>query len=87
LQQGGAQAIEDAYVLGDILAKQPEKNIAEIIDQFIERRQKRVQWIMEQSDRRIKALSADEVAARDAAIKEKGAPNVTAFKIFMRENP
>lgn len=87
LQQGGAQAIEDAYVLGDIFAKEVGKNVAEIIEKFVNRRQKRVQWIMEQSDRRIKALNAEESAARDAIIREKGAPNVTAFKLFMRENP
>ena len=89
LQQGGAQAMEDAYVLGESLklVLAGECSISEAVAQFIKRRNDRVQSIMTQSDSRIKAFTAEEAAARAEYFKTHGAPNVAAFKVFMQENP
>ncbi len=84
LQNGAAQAFEDAYVLGELFATLALDDIAAAYET---RRAARAQWVKTASDRKIVALGQEQVNARNAMIREKGAPNVSGFKILMQKNP
>ena len=87
LQNGAAQALEDAYVIEDLLA-QPHGDIPSLLKAFEDRRRERVQSIFDMSNQRIKVISN---AAQAEAVKEHirthGAPNVNGFKSIMKANP
>ena len=85
LQNGGAQAFEDAYVLGELL--QTSADWESCLTQFINRRDTRVQWVKTASDQKISALSQEQVLIRNERIQEDGAPNVKGFKMLMKTNP
>lgn len=89
LQNGAAQAFEDAYVIQELFAKGITKEqIPACIDAFIDRRQARVEHIYTQSNAKIKAISnPEQLQGRNETISKSGAPNVNSFKQFMKENP
>ena len=89
LQNGAAQAFEDAYVLQDLLsAKVTNEEIPALIQAFNSRRLSRVEKIYMMSNAKIQAISdPSQIAGRNEAIKTDGPPNVNAFKILMQENP
>ncbi len=89
LQNGAAQAFEDAFVLQDMCKNgvQPEE-VPNLINSFIARREARVQKIFTTSNVKIQALSDPKIVeGRNETIRKMGAPNVNAFKQFMKENP
>jgi 2-polyprenyl-6-methoxyphenol hydroxylase-like FAD-dependent oxidoreductase len=85
LQQGGALAIEDALVLAQELSKGQRQRISlsGILDNYVQRRKPRVEWVVQKSDAKIKILPQQ----RNEIIKQKGAPNVALFRLLMKENP
>lgn len=85
LQQGGAQAIEDAWILSEELKKGLSHGnaISLILTNFVKRREARVKMIVDESDKRIKVLPE----VRNNFIKQNGAPNVSMFRVIMKENP
>lgn len=89
LQNGAAQAFEDAYVLQDLLTDQMKpKEIAALIDAFEKRRFARVQNIFTMSNVKIQAVSdPKQIQGRNEAIRKSGAPNVNGFKLIMQQNP
>ena len=89
LQNGAAQAFEDAYVLQDLLTDQVKtKEIAALIDAFEKRRVARVQSIFTMSNVKIQAISdPQQLQGRNEAIRKFGAPNVNGFKLIMQQNP
>lgn len=89
LQNGAAQAFEDAYVIQDLFAKGVTKaQIPGYITAFTKRRQERVEHIFTQSNAKIQSLSnPQQIQGRNEAIRKLGAPNVTGFKQFMKANP
>lgn len=89
LQNGAAQAFEDAYVLQDLLPKGVNRGqIPALIDAFINRRRPRVQTISTMSDVKIQAISdPKQVQGRNDAIRKMGAPNVNGFKLIMQQSP
>lgn len=89
LQNGAAQVFEDAYVIQELFKKgTTAQEIPAVIDAFISRRYARVQKIYTTSNAKITAISDPKmVQGRNDAIKASGAPNVNAFKQFMKENP
>ena len=78
LQQGGALAIEDGWVLGEEINCGLSRNesIVQILTNFVNRRDKRVRFIVQESDK-----------VGNGFIKQNEAQNVTMFKILMKENP
>lgn len=87
LQNGAAQAFEDAYVLQELLPVET-KDIPDLISRFIARREPRVQKMYTSSNAKIQAISDPKLLeTRNEMIRSKGAPNVNAFKQFMQENP
>lgn len=89
LQNGAAQAFEDAYVLQDLLSDKmkPEK-ISALIDAFEKRRNARVQSIFTMSNAKIQTISnPEQIQGRNEAIRKMGAPNVNGFKLIMQQNP
>lgn len=89
LQNGAAQAFEDAYVLQDLFAKGITKaQIPACITAFTKRRHARVESIFTQSNAKIQSLSnPQQIQGRNEAIRKFGAPNVNGFRQFMQENP
>lgn len=89
LQNGAAQAFEDAYVLQDLLTDQMRSDeVPDLITTFEKRRSARVQNIFTMSNAKIRAISnPEDLEGRNEAIRKFGAPNVNAFKLFMQENP
>lgn len=89
LQNGAAQAFEDAYVLQDLFSQQVDRmQVPTLIDAFVERRLPRVQHIFNMSNMKIQALSdPKQVQGRNEAIRKIGAPNVNGFKLIMQKNP
>lgn len=89
LGQGGAQAIEDAYVLSLELREGLSNHVAigEILKNFVKRRDARIQTVMQKSSRKVKKLSAEEIQNRNNNIKKNGAPNISAFRDLMKSNP
>ncbi len=89
LQNGAAQAFEDAYVIQELFKRGvPTQEIPAAIDAFISRREARVQKIYTISNAKIQAISDPKIVqGRNDAIRASGAPNVNAFKQFMKENP
>ncbi len=86
LQNGAAQAFEDAYVIQELLKDQ--KEIPSLIDAFENRRLARVNTIYTISCAKIQALSdPKQIQGRNEAIRKSGAPNVQAFKLIMKQNP
>lgn len=86
LQNGAAQAFEDAYVIQELVDK--TNDILTLINAFSERRKKRVQSIFDMSNQKIKAISdPSQIETFKAFIRTNGAPNVNGFKLIMRENP
>lgn len=85
LQQGGAQAIEDGWVLGEEINSGMSRgeSITQILTNFVNRRHERVKLIAEESDKKMKILPE----VRNNFIKKNGAPNVAMFRIIMKENP
>lgn len=87
LQNGAAQAFEDAYVIQELL-RQPHGDIPGLIQAFEMRRQGRTQRVFDMSNQRIKVISDPaQVEALKAHIRTHGAPNVNGFKAIMKENP
>ncbi len=89
LQNGAAQAFEDAYVLQELLHPLfTKQQIPSLIDAFEKRRTPRVQQIFTLSNAKLQALSdPKQVQGRNEAIRKTGAPNVHGFKLIMQENP
>lgn len=87
IQQGGAQAIEDAYVLGQELKRglNEQKSIFKILEAVVDRRHERVQWVYDQSNQN----PIDPQSRNDLInlIKERGMPNVNCWKVLMAQNP
>jgi 2-polyprenyl-6-methoxyphenol hydroxylase-like FAD-dependent oxidoreductase len=67
--QGGAMAVEDAYVLSECLRLADTVEAA--LDQYVTRRKPRVRWVQQESlsVSQIIGLSSD---ARDAALRRRG---------------
>lgn len=76
---------EDAYVLGEPFKS--GEDLSTLATRYQARREPRSKWVKETSDTRIVAIGHEQAAARNAAIREKGAPNVTGFRVLMKENP
>jgi 2-polyprenyl-6-methoxyphenol hydroxylase-like FAD-dependent oxidoreductase len=72
--QGGCMAVEDAWILAELLETSPTVDAA--LDAFSPRRRPRVDWVQAQSDELARNALAP-AAARDAIIKERG---VQAFR-------
>lgn len=89
LQNGAAQAFEDAYVLQDLLTdKMKTEEVTAFIDAFEKRRNARVQSIFAMSNAKIQAISnPEQIQGRNEAIRKMGAPNVNGFKLIMKQNP
>jgi 2-polyprenyl-6-methoxyphenol hydroxylase-like FAD-dependent oxidoreductase len=89
LQNGAAQAFEDAYVLQDLLTnKMKPEEVPAFIDAFEKRRNARVQSIFAMSNAKIQAISnPEQIQGRNEAIRKLGAPNVNGFKLIMQQNP
>ena len=89
LQNGAAQAFEDAYVLQDLLTdKMTTEKVTAFIDAFEKRRTARVQSIFAMSNAKIQAISnPEQIQGRNEAIRKLGAPNVNGFKLIMQQNP
>jgi 2-polyprenyl-6-methoxyphenol hydroxylase-like FAD-dependent oxidoreductase len=89
LQNGAAQAFEDAYVLQDLLSeKMKREEVTAFIDAFEKRRNTRVQSIFAMSNAKIQAISnPEQIQGRNEAIRKMGAPNVNGFKLIMQQNP
>ena len=85
LQNGGAQAFEDAYILEELLRK--TKTFSALLNAFAERRNERVTWVKNASDQKIIALSKQQAEERNQKIRQEGAPNIKGFKILMKEKP
>lgn len=67
--QGGCVAMEDAYVLAEVL--QSEKRIEDALEVFVRRRKFRVQWVHEQSQKVASSIVLP-AAIRNAALRELG---------------
>ncbi len=89
LQNGAAQAFEDAYVLQELLSDDMRAGqVPSLIEAFKNRRDLRVQNIFNMSNVKIKALSdPQQIQGRNEAIRKSGAPNVNGFKLIMQQNP
>lgn len=89
LQNGAAQAFEDAYVLQELLShKMKTEEVSGFIDAFEQRRKTRVQNIFAMSNAKIQAISnPEQIQGRNEAIRKMGAPNVNGFKLIMQQNP
>jgi 2-polyprenyl-6-methoxyphenol hydroxylase-like FAD-dependent oxidoreductase len=89
LQNGAAQAFEDAFALQDLLTGSVSKEaIPALIDKFEARRFARVQMIFAMSNIKIQSISdPQQIMGRNEAIRRTGAPNVQGFKLIMKENP
>ncbi len=88
LQNGAAQAFEDAYVLQELMKEDLKKNIPGLIDAFVARRKARAELVFNFSNVKIQAISDPAlIEGRNAAIKANGAPNVSGFKLLMQTNP
>ncbi len=89
LQNGAAQAFEDAYVLQDLLFDKIDRvQVPLLIDAFVKRRLSRVESIFNMSNRKIQASSdPQQIQGRNDAIRKMGAPNVNGFKVIMQDNP
>jgi 2-polyprenyl-6-methoxyphenol hydroxylase-like FAD-dependent oxidoreductase len=86
LQNGAAQAFEDAYVIQELI--KDETQVPALIDAFEKRRFARVQTIFTLSCAKIQALSdPKQIQGRNEAIRKLGAPNVQGFKLIMQQNP
>ena len=85
LQNGGAQAFEDAYILKELLRE--KRTFSELLSAFAERRNERVTWVKNASDQKIIALSKQQAEERNQKIRQEGAPNIKGFKILMKEKP
>lgn len=85
LQNGGAQAFEDAYVLGKLL--QTSTDWERCLSEFVTRRDARVTWVKTVSDQKIVALSQEQASIRNDKIRQEGAPNVKGFKLLMKTSP
>jgi 2-polyprenyl-6-methoxyphenol hydroxylase-like FAD-dependent oxidoreductase len=86
LQQGGAQAIEDAVILANIINQLNRPK--EILDEFKKEREARVKWVVDQSDSRIKSLerlSDEQVMMRNEFLKKNGPLNVTGWKVLFNQ--
>jgi len=67
--QGGCMAMEDAYVLAEVLHS--EESIEHALNTFVQRRRPRVEWVQGQS--RVVATSfVQPVAIRNARLREQG---------------
>lgn len=88
LQNGAAQAFEDAYVLGQLLMLKKLWTGPSLINSFVARRDQRVKFVFEQSNKKMQQLSRpEEVVMRNGWIRKNGAPNVRGFEILMQKNP
>ncbi|MBJ7449136.1 MAG: FAD-dependent monooxygenase [Parachlamydiales bacterium] len=89
LQNGAAQAFEDAYVIQDLLKEQMDSHsVISFVNTFEKRRFARVQNIFTMSNAKIQAISDPQlIQGRNEAIKKSGAPNVIGFKLIMQQNP
>lgn len=89
LQNGAAQAFEDAYVIQDLLNKQiNSSSVASFVDTFEKRRIDRVKSIFTMSNAKIQAISdPEQIQDRNEGIRKSGAPNVNGFKLIMQQNP
>jgi len=89
LQNGAAQAFEDAYVIQDLLTQDVKREqISSFIDAFEKRRLPRVQTVYNMSNAKIQAISnPEQLQGRNDMIRKLGAPNVNGFKLLMQQNP
>ncbi|MBY0528570.1 MAG: FAD-dependent monooxygenase [Rhabdochlamydiaceae bacterium] len=89
LQNGAAQAFEDAYVLQDLIEnKMKSEKVTAFIEAFEKRRRERVQNIFAMSNIKIQAISdPQQIQGRNEAIRKMGAPNVHGFRLIMQQNP
>lgn len=89
LQNGAAQAFEDAYVLQELFNEGVTTGqIPTLIEAFAKRRTSRVEQVFAISNATIKAISdPQQIHGRNEAIRRSGAPNVNAFKLIMQHNP
>lgn len=86
LQNGAAQAFEDAYVLKSLLEN--GASFKDLITSFEERRRPRVQMVFDASNTKIRVISNPvEAEAIKTSVRTNGAPNVNGFKILMKTNP
>ncbi len=86
LQNGAAQAFEDAYVLKLLLEN--GASFKDLITSFEERRRPRVQMVFDASNTKIRVISNPvEAEAIKTSVRTNGAPNVNGFKILMKTNP
>ena len=85
LQNGAAQAFEDAYVLSDILKQ--GHCLEECLTNFVDRRDPRIKWIKAVSNQKMNVINHEQASLRNKNIQEKGATNVRAFEVLMKTNP
>ena len=67
--QGGCMAMEDAYVLAEVLIS--ENSIKDALETFVRRRRTRVEWVREQS-RAVATSFVQPVNVRNARLREQG---------------
>lgn len=89
LQNGAAQAFEDAYVFQELLSSSlSREDVPSLLDAFEKRRSARVQQVFALSNATIKIFSDPiQIQVRNEAIRKYGAPNVHGFKLIMQQNP
>jgi FAD-dependent urate hydroxylase len=68
--QGGCMAIEDAFVLAELLAG--SRTVDDALESYVQRRRPRVDWVQRESSALGKTALLPP-AARDAALRERGA--------------
>jgi 2-polyprenyl-6-methoxyphenol hydroxylase-like FAD-dependent oxidoreductase len=84
LAQGAAMAIEDGWVLAEVLATSEDLDSA--LESFVQRREPRVSWVREQSVRAAESLELP-AAVRDATLRERGVATLAARFAPLRSPP
>lgn len=86
LQQGGAQAIEDAFVWQEEFQK-TKTSLDSAIENFKKRRDSRVKDVLTASNMRMKLMSQEGMESRYEAIRKNGPLNRAGFLAIMQDNP
>jgi 2-polyprenyl-6-methoxyphenol hydroxylase-like FAD-dependent oxidoreductase len=87
MQQGGSQALEDAYILAKLLSASDTQNLH---NKFIKLRNKRIKFVYKNSNAgTLKMLSTENkhISERDNSIREQGLTNFNLWSDIFKHNP
>lgn len=89
LQNGVAQAFEDAYVMSELVQTcYTSEQVPALTHAFEIRRKQRVQKIFDESNQKIQSISDPiTIKERQESMRKNGAPNVLGFKRIFQTNP